>query len=1165
MPDPSPPRGRRSWWVVLGVVAAAAFLAWRAIELFADIDRYRPDAEALLSEAIGKPVTIGELDLAWRPIPCVSALDVRAGEGDLEATATRVDLYPDVLALLSRRVDIVQISVRNLVVTVPPDTEEIERGWSEIGAALDAAFAGDGEAEAEPSAWTVAVHRVETEDARIRLGAESPFLMTTRVVVDGIDSDALDLELDTDFPDFEAHAEGAFVIPLVETPDGGVRGHLEISRLRPYRWVDLPERLRSSVRARFEIASEQWDAFQIALTGVFEPDEEGAVGGSFESNARIDADANASGVLHVTSDDFSIDADAKWVDDALEIARFEAGPITVRGTIRPTRERGGVNLDLAGQIEIADAWLHALGVPPSLRDTRGTLVVEKIAGHFPPGPDTEPVVVEAHLVDGAANISTDTVDDAFSELSIRITSRDRNVTIEGGGRSRQMGRLTTKAFVVPDVRTARGELTFDAGTVATYISDGEVRERVEPLLRRTGETRIDFRLAPVPDVEDVYSLRVETTEETLPGHATITLHTDGESAVLGEIRARVAVSGETVNDFLDRPARFGGQATLIGWRSVADGTLTLDADLANMTITTDGFVDKRRDEPLALRVAGTSDWELRQLVVTSREGRIAFDLREGGLVAPDLDIELSQWDHLLVDTARASGSVRGSIDGPASRLRLELTEVALHVTDDIGVDAIDGAVALDGDDWSVSNLRIRGARSDATLDASLSKGVLDGRLSGANLDLDFVEALVSEVDALLPDGGDDDGDPVLESGKLAIDLDRIGYRRSEAKAVKASVSVVEGDIAIRDLTLETYEGRVSGTVGVDARDEAPSLFAMEIDIADVTGRFLDDAFFDPPRQITGRFTGKLAFEAPLHDDTKATLADGNGRLTVKSLDGSFGKLGIATKLITVVRSSEALRAKLPSMSDEGLVYDVFEADLVMKDGRVDVALLDIDSHSYTIDATGFLDFRKDESKVPIEANLIKGLSGVVRWIPVAGRALEIVNVRMVATGSPYDLKVGIASFTDQLLGAGRAGAGAIIGDATDALRILGGAMGGNGRGATPAAPSAGAPTADVTPAEVPTADATPEEAPAEPGGPEAEVPAAPATQTPPEIDAAAPVEPAMEPVDGVAEAPEQPAAPDSPPVSGDESDATASETTPATPREPEDDEDGTERTPEEAL
>ena len=96
-------------------------------------------------------------------------------------------------------------------------------------------------------------------------------------------------------------------------------------------------------------------------------------------------------------------------------------------------------------------------------------------------------------------------------------------------------------------------------------------------------------------------------------------------------------------------------------------------------------------------------------------------------------------------------------------------------------------------------------------------------------------------------------------------------------------------------------------------------------------------------------------------------------------------------------------------------------------------------------ATGELNFREDTSRIPIEVNAIRGITSLVERVPVAGDALKIVNVRLVATGSPYDMQVRVASIQDQLIGAGLAGPKAVIKGVRDVMDLMRRAGGGSRR------------------------------------------------------------------------------------------------------------------------
>src|SRR5262249_23205420 len=157
------------------------------------------------------------------------------------------------------------------------------------------------------------------------------------------------------------------------------------------------------------------------------------------------------------------------------------------------------------------------------------------------------------------------------------------------------------------------------------------------------------------------------------------------------------------------------------------------------------------------------------------------------------------------------------------------------------------------------------------------------------------------------------------------------------------------------------DGRVVGRVDVDVREGQPPLVDLEVDFVDLTRRFVDDLFEEESRGNPGKYTGKLRFKAPWYGDKKATMAEATGSLSGVGRSGTLiGRLGLATKIVTVLRSTEALRGKLPAFQDQGLVYDTVRADLVMEQaGRVEVRKFDLDSTSYAISAAGEVNFADD--------------------------------------------------------------------------------------------------------------------------------------------------------------------------------------------------------------
>ncbi len=1145
-------RGRRRWWIAGAVFVIAVAALWQLVERLVQVDQYRPQIEQELAELTGLSVAIGSLQLAWRPIPCLSATDVTIGEGDFQAVAARVDVYPALHTLLWRELDILDVAIRELSVTLPEDSEAAQKAasgtWAHVEAALDEPDS------ASPSfIREVVVRRVTAHDLVLRLGAGSDPVLEGSVTAKDVTGDRIGLALEAAVPErLRASAQGAVDLSEPGAVQVSFEGDVAAEGESP---------LKADFQGQARLGGEPSDTVQLEMSGeglaLSASAELGAAtalrvaslrvkgaalrelldlleGGGVDLSTGADATLEASelrvgfpsgasprldsGTIAIRglvakregetlADDLR--AEAKLADGAIEVESLRGGPLTLRGRIAPDADWSHVELALSGQLTLADAWLHGLGAPDSLRDVQGVLEIDELAGRFPPESGNAPVTVRAHLPDGSLRIVSDGFEDSFSAIQLTLGMREDRVSVDGSVRSATLGAITTTATAVPNDALLEGELVFDLAGLAGYIPDESARSQVEPVLASYGRSHVGFRLTPISGADGDYRLLLERSQPP-DIDADLTLRTQRDP-FLGDVELTADFPAATMHGILPPHAHVSGSTRAHLERNGSNGALIGTYDLTNAAIATGHFVEKKRGEVLTFEVdreaeKGNFSWAPRRLSLTSATGRVSFAIDEGNLVAPDLDVDLADWSFLLVDTAHASGTIRGSFDSRIPSAQLVFSHVALRFSPEVGLDSVDGTVALDGEKWGAQELRLRGEQTDATLDAQLLDNRLEGKLAGASLDVDFVRLLIGEIEALR---GESEPEPERLSGSFVVQLDRVGIGHSVGKRLHAQVALKDGDVQVSNFGFETDQGAVTGTASVDAREGEPSQLALEFEARNLSGPFLDDLLDEEPREIEGIFDVKVRFEAPLRDDPKAMMAEASGALVANGRKGTFGRLGFATKLVTVLRSTETLRLKLPTFRDEGLVFDDTWLEMTMDKGLLKLSRFDLESTSYAVTATGQMDFRREQSKVPIEVNAIKGLTGIVQYIPLAGDALKLVNVRLVATGSPYDLKVGVASIQDQLIGVGMVGPMAVINGVGDVLRLMQGKglkKNGGGKLTLPPplpgevpAPAPAATTTEPAPALEPeapptkdAAGASPAEPPAAPPPPEAAPPSPPA-------------------------------------------------------------------------
>ena len=154
--------------VVVGVILLLMLAVGWTIEHYLQVDRYRPMVIEALSEASGLPVAIDRLDLEFFPAPSICAEAVVIGEDDFRASAEKVHLGLRLGRLLQGGVDISQVWIGTLEITVPGDIEALR-------ARIDSIPQGSRKVPHAEERLQVSVDHVYASEVRVRLaGRKDP-------------------------------------------------------------------------------------------------------------------------------------------------------------------------------------------------------------------------------------------------------------------------------------------------------------------------------------------------------------------------------------------------------------------------------------------------------------------------------------------------------------------------------------------------------------------------------------------------------------------------------------------------------------------------------------------------------------------------------------------------------------------------------------------------------------------------------------------------------------------------------------------------------------------------------------------------------------------------------------------------------------------------------
>jgi len=244
------------------------------------------------------------------------------------------------------------------------------------------------------------------------------------------------------------------------------------------------------------------------------------------------------------------------------------------------------------------------------------------------------------------------------------------------------------------------------------------------------------------------------------------------------------------------------------------------------------------------------------------------------------------------------------------------------------------------------------------------------------------------------------------TGAAMVELGTLRYRRGQLSDVRAEVHITDDRVEAKNIRFRPRQGQVAANFMLQEQTEPEHRQgSAEIVLKNADLQVFDDMLFEEPRNFYGSATGKIDVTFPVGEDIRP--ADGiSGTIQLDLREGSFGKLGIATKLLSVLRTTEVIRLRAPTLRDEGLVYDRTAARVQMENGEATIDPIMLTAKSYAMEAKGKVNFPKEVSRVQIDVNLFESVTGIADKIPIIGHAVEGFKeasmLRLLMTGSPYD-------------------------------------------------------------------------------------------------------------------------------------------------------------------
>ena len=705
------------------------------------------------------------------------------------------------------------------------------------------------------------------------------------------------------------------------------------------------------------------------------------------------------------------------------IVRLEGEDAAFTGTVTPDFEARTAVVTMTGSGKLSPARLQAFVDTKSITDLEGSVQVDELSGTFGQGEGIPAdLKIQGAWTGGRLVIDSQGYDDTFEQISAAFTAHADSIATEARAVSKGLGPLQLKG----DYAIASGAWK---GTVSTDLTqmtllegrDDFVARVLPPLLASFGPSDLTVN-AVFPQGDE----KVFTADATRVGDrelaAAIVLVKKGTWR-LETLEARGIAPVEALAPVTPSLMTAEGWADIEFTASRPEAAWNVSLDLAQSTVCMGQYVKKGVGQPgliLANGIVGDPKWSASSLSIQVLNESATGVIDGEQLSFDPLTINLANLAALLPEGATASGLIRGSIANPPTLVHLKLDDVAFTLSPELTIDNVTGDVHNVNDVWTFDHLAFHGANSNYVVNANYANALWQGSLAGEQLDVnavtELVQALRSYGKARSPEEAKTA--PITESGETIngsadVRLDTLIYRRGTLSDLSANVNFDGHGIRIENIQARPYSGSITGSVDIAYPTTGqPRRVSMDLTMNEISTRIMDELIFTEPREFSGTLNGVLRADYALIDDVEPmdTL---NGTAAFNAVNGTFGKLGLTTKLLTLLRTTEVLQLKLPSVRDEGLAYDSARGQMTAANGLMTLHDMEVKNPTMLLKGGGTMDFVQEATNIDVSVNLLGTVTGIMEIVgldKIVKGVRNVSSVRIAVTGPPTDPNASIVGF-----------------------------------------------------------------------------------------------------------------------------------------------------------
>jgi hypothetical protein len=726
-------------------------------------------------------------------------------------------------------------------------------------------------------------------------------------------------------------------------------------------------------------------------------------------------------------------------EGVIRVDKLEGSGLAVHGSVRPDLQRESAFVDLQAELTLSPGVIAAvLKDDARIKGLSGRMAFKRIAGTFEPGkalPDD--LKIDGALEKAQATLVLGELEETLSGISGRFAAEPGAIKVTGSCTSTLLGPITADARITPEKQRVTGVLQADLAQLnLPFLNDETTRGAAMNIARVYGASAFDFEVALPAAAAPEGFVRI-ARQGTPELSATVALvHAKGAISV-SKADTRAAVPLAALRDLVPGSLHLEGTAAVSAAVPLNQDSFEAHVDLVQAALRIGDYVNKRPGDPATadIRVARV-DNSWKPQTATLHYGGEDFVARfEKDRIVSDFAFEVASLKPLFSGDVQANGHARGSFKTNPVELEVQLENCALALSDTLRFDSVSGRVAYAGETPRVDGLTVRGLNSDFTLALSAApEGVWQGSVSGNQLDVDAVTAALrgfTEGKANA-DAKKAVAKKPLPPVNLDVQLAKVLYRTAEVSAVRARVTGRDGVYDIRDFSMAPGGGAITGTAQLRMPpDSGPSTIALDLVLDNVDLGVVDGLAFVAPRGLKGATSGTIKVSAPFGAGVNPTHG-ATGAVQFTSRNGTLGRLGIATKVLTIMRTTEIIRLRLPPTKDEGITFDTCGARAVLDSGFMTIEQFDLKSPTLAMAGKGTIDFPNNDTHMTVDIHLLQMATQVLDIVKLGDVADEIrkqSSYRLAISGPPEDPKVSVQGLTT-----GEGITGSVTGVARDAAK-----------------------------------------------------------------------------------------------------------------------------------